>query len=113
LATEGNHPEQEAPFQRITEAAELCLTAVLGKLAFRAFVKYVRDRYGRGLDILPLNPESFEEALNVVFRKSAPVIEEVLIKTLKVEFELKDPDSSLPVIISEIAKLKPGQQTTT
>src|SRR5579875_3411464 len=86
----------------------MCLTAVLGKLAYRAFVKYMRDRYGRGLDILPIDPDSFEEALGTVFRKSAPVIEEVLVKTLKSEFSLDDVDGTLGLIISEIDKKYPS-----
>lgn len=96
--------QEDSPFVRITSAAELCLTAVLGKLAYRAFVKYVRDRYGKGIDILPVDPKSFQEALNSVFRKSAPVIEEVLIKTLKTEFNIESDCKDLSVIISEISK---------
>jgi|BEDMetMinimDraft_2_1075160.scaffolds.fasta_scaffold41617_2 hypothetical protein len=101
--SDDNQPE--SPYERVTAAAELCLTAVLGKLAYKAFVKYMKDRYGKGLDILPLDPHSFEEALNSVFRKSAPVIEEVLVKTLKTEFNLEDDAKDLAVIISEISKL--------
>lgn len=101
----GPSPE-EAQLEKLTRAAEMCLTAVLGKLAYRAFVKYMRNRYGRGLDILPIDPDSFEEALGTVFRKSAPVIEEVLVKTLKSEFSLDDVDGTLGLIISEIAKMK-------
>ncbi|MEM0118345.1 MAG: NitrOD5 domain-containing protein [Conexivisphaerales archaeon] len=101
----GDDNETESPYERVTAAAEECLTAVLGKLAYRAFVKYMKDRYGKGLDILPLDPESFEEALKAVFRKSAPIIEEVLVKTLKTEFNLEDDANDLAVIISEISKI--------
>jgi len=104
----GQNGEDEQ-LEKLTRAAETCLTAVLGKLAYRAFVKYMRDRYGRGLDILPIDPDSFEEALSIVFRKSAPVIEEVLVRTLKTEFDLDDSDGNLGLVISQIAKMK-GQK---
>lgn len=96
--------EDDTHVKRITAAAEVCLTAVLGKLAYKAFVKYMKDRYGKGLDILPYDPATFEEALNSVFRKSAPVIEEVLVKTLKTEFNLEDKAEDLKIIISKISK---------